>query len=189
MTDSTNPRVMADNIKELAASTGGIVSVEANPTGTATADLEKLDVDGTIYGISESVSVEANPEGEATVDLEKLGVDGTIYGIPEGGLPDLSTTEVLTGRNYNGVPTYTAIVYFSEVIQINSNLSWYTMPGTMPANINNLISATLKHYFGGIANCFDFQLSNGSLQLRNHSMQNETFSTSDCVIIEYTKSS
>lgn len=51
MIDSTNPRIMADNIKMLAASNTGGTAVEANPEGTATADLEKLGVNGTIYAI------------------------------------------------------------------------------------------------------------------------------------------
>ena len=95
MVDSTNPRIMADNIKMLAASSGGS-SVVANPEGEATEDLAKLEVDGTVYGIPE---IEVNPEGEATEDLAKLEVGGTIYAIPE---PEsgvaYSTTEQKIGK-------------------------------------------------------------------------------------------
>lgn len=94
MVDSTNPRVMADNIKMLAANGGA--TVEANPEGEAAADLEKLGVDGTIYGIP---SIEANPEGAATEDLEKLRFGGMVYGIP--GL-NFSTTPVKIGKYMNG---------------------------------------------------------------------------------------
>ena len=78
MVDSTNPRIMADNIKMLAAGSGGS-SVVANPEGEATEDLAKLEVDGTVYGIPE---IEVNPEGAATTDLEKLKVGDTTYAIP-----------------------------------------------------------------------------------------------------------
>lgn len=183
MVDSTNPRVMADNIKMLAANGGA--TVEANPEGEATADLEKLEVDGTVYGIP---SIEVNPEGEATADLEKLEVDGTIYEIPEAsGMPNLSATETLTGRTYLGSPTYIKVFDFTGSQQVNSNLSWYSMPVTLPEGINNIVAATIKHFGGGITNAFDVQLSNGALQFRNHSMQNETFASPDKVILEYTK--
>ena len=193
MMNTWNPAEIMERLNHLESIVKGIptpVDVVANPEGEASTDLEKLTVGDTTYAIPEGTAVEANPEGEASTDLTKLTVGETIYAIPEGGgLPDLSTTEVLTGRTYNGSPTYVKIIMFNETIQINSNLSWYTMPGTMPSNMNNIIGATVKHFASGVCNCFDVQLSSGNIQLRNHSMQNETFSTSDCVIVEYTKSS
>lgn len=50
MIDSTNPRIMANNIRELAQASGG-TTVEANPDGASTAELVKLGVDETIYSI------------------------------------------------------------------------------------------------------------------------------------------
>lgn len=84
MVDSTNPRIMADNIKMLAA--GGSGS-----------------------------TVEANPTGAATADLEKLGVDGTIYGIPTYTPPGFSTSEVDTGRKWiDNSPIYQIVKLFSS---------------------------------------------------------------------------
>lgn len=63
---------------------GGGTTVIANPSGEATADLEKLQVGTTIYDV-EGNEVIANPSGTSSTDLTKLSVDGTIYGIPQGG--------------------------------------------------------------------------------------------------------
>ena len=190
MMNTWNPAEIMERLNHLESIVKAlpVTAVEANPEGEASTDLTKLTVGETIYAIPEATAVEANPEGEASTDLTKLTVGSTIYAIPEGGgLPDLSTAETLTGRTYNGSPTYAIIIMFSENIQINSNMSWYTMPGSMPSNINNIIGATVKHFASGICNCVDVQLSSGNIQLRNHSNQNEVFNTSDCVIIEYTK--
>ena len=56
MVDSTNPRVMADNIKTLAAAGGG-TTVVANPEGEATDTLEKLGVGEGIYSIPQAPEV------------------------------------------------------------------------------------------------------------------------------------
>lgn len=59
--------------------------VEANPSGTATDTLTKLDVGGTIYSISSGgggSSVTPNPQGDATAALSKLQVENDIYSIP-----------------------------------------------------------------------------------------------------------
>lgn len=61
---------------------GGGSSVTANPAGAASADLQKLDVDGTIYGIPVGSEVEANPAGSPSADLESIGIDGSVYSIP-----------------------------------------------------------------------------------------------------------
>lgn len=149
-----------------------------------------LALEAKINAIPEPETVEANPEGEATVDLAKLLVGETIYGIPEGGgMPDLSTTETLTGRTFLGSPTYIAVIYFNGSQQVNSNLAWYTMPITMPSGINNIVDITIKFFSGGVIEAMDCQLADGSLQFRNHSQQNQTFTTSDYIIIEYTKAS
>lgn len=98
MVDSTNPRVLADNIRELAAREVG-PAIEANPEGAATEDLEKLGIDGTVYGIPAPISVVANPEGEATADLTKLGINGAIYGIEAGANIVTYTTNVNVPAN------------------------------------------------------------------------------------------
>lgn len=67
----------------LSATGGGGTTVVANPEGTATEDLEKLQVGTDIYGIPEGTEVTANPSGTATADLKKLQVGDTIYGISD----------------------------------------------------------------------------------------------------------
>ncbi len=59
--------------------------VQGNPSGTATVDLVKLGIDGTIYGIETGSEVEANPSETGSTTLTKLKVDGTVYNVPSGG--------------------------------------------------------------------------------------------------------
>lgn len=93
---------------------GGGTTVIANPSGAATADLEKLQVGSTIYGIPEGTEVEANPSGSGSTDLLKLKVGSDIYNIPSGGggggvvgLGDCySTTERQIGCWIDSKPLY-----------------------------------------------------------------------------------
>ena len=72
--------MLADNIKALDKK---IVSgdVIANPTGEATGSLTKLQVDESIYSISQGTTVTANPEDEATSELDKIGVGTSVFSI------------------------------------------------------------------------------------------------------------
>ena len=63
----------------------GGTTVVANPQGTASADLEKLQVGNSIYGIPQGTNVVANPTGTASTQLNKLQVGNDIYSIPSGG--------------------------------------------------------------------------------------------------------
>lgn len=69
--------------------------VEANPTDTATIDLTKLGVGGTVYGIPAAPTIVANPSGAATDILDKLQVGSTVYATPK--QLDYSTAEQKTG--------------------------------------------------------------------------------------------
>lgn len=64
-------------------------TVIANPSGTGTTDLSKLQVGSTIYNVpsggGSGTDVEANPSGTATADLTKLRVGTDIYSIPTAG--------------------------------------------------------------------------------------------------------
>lgn len=51
MIDSTNPRIMADNIRKLSTMTGGTI-VTANPEGAATGNLEKIGIGDGIYKVN-----------------------------------------------------------------------------------------------------------------------------------------
>ena len=53
MIDSTNPRIMADNIRQLAAAGSGGSTVVPNPEGEATANLTKIGIDTSILSIPE----------------------------------------------------------------------------------------------------------------------------------------
>lgn len=53
--------------------------VIANPTGDTTADLTKVQIDGTKYKVS---NVKVNPTGEITNDATGLEIDGVKYKIP-----------------------------------------------------------------------------------------------------------
>lgn len=71
------------------------VQVEANPADTATTDLTKLGVRGTVYGIPAAPTIAANPSGAATDILDKLQVGSTVYATPK--QMDYSTAEQKTG--------------------------------------------------------------------------------------------
>ena len=78
-------------------------NVIPNPSGTATADLYKLQIDETIYNIEGSGGTEVipNPSGTATDDLTKLQINDTIYQIegeqgPAGYSPEV-TIDTITG--------------------------------------------------------------------------------------------
>lgn len=64
---------------------GGGTTVIANPSGTATAALEKLQVGQTIYS-SGGTTVIGNPSGTATADLEKIQIGNSVFKIPEASL-------------------------------------------------------------------------------------------------------
>lgn len=87
--------------------------VVANPSGTATNDLTKLQIDNTIYNIPipTVIDVEANPVDPATAHLNTIKIDNTVYDIP---------TNNVEG-NASGTPDYTL-----ESLRINSTL--YSVP-------------------------------------------------------------
>lgn len=97
MVDSTNPRVMADSIKQLAAAKKSGSEVVANPEETATDNLEKLGVDGTVYDIP---TYQAPGYSIDEVDTGVTWLDGKkIYRkvISVGALPNATTKSVATG--------------------------------------------------------------------------------------------
>lgn len=99
MIDSTNPRVMADNIRQLAAAGSG------------------------------GSTVVPNPEGAATANLEKLGIDGSIYSIPTYTPPTYSTSEkVDTGEKWvNGKKIYAKVFVLDAVKTLSVNGAWTSM--------------------------------------------------------------
>lgn len=73
-------------------------SVAANPSASATADLEKLKVGGTVYDIPSGV--EANPAGSPTQTLSTVDIGGTVYELP-GSIS--GTTDALTTAQLNAL--------------------------------------------------------------------------------------
>lgn len=57
MIDSTNPRIMAGNIKALSARSEG-TSVVANPEGSPTAELNKIGIGETVYSVGGSSALD-----------------------------------------------------------------------------------------------------------------------------------
>ena len=102
--------------------------VEANPSETATANLTKLQVGSTVYGISEGTNVVANPSGTGTADLTKLQVGNTIYDIPEG-------TEVEAN------PSGTATTDLTK-LQVGSTI--YSIPDTDTDALADLTDVTVS---------------------------------------------
>ena len=90
MTDSTNPRILANNIRRLFQKVNSIAP-------------------GTV--------VEANPTGEAASDLEKLKVAGTIYGIPKGGTVKAGQSTLSGGDSYTAITT--AIAFQTPMADTN----------------------------------------------------------------------
>ena len=82
--DSTYRDVQTALAAALEGGGGGGTTVVANPEGSATADLAKLQVGETIYGIPDAVV--GNPSGSATAgNLTKLQIGSDIYNVPSGG--------------------------------------------------------------------------------------------------------
>ena len=71
MIDSTNPRIMADNIKELAAGGGG-TSVTPNPEGEATGVLSSIGIDGNKYLTIQDYSTTEQSTGEKWIDNKDI---------------------------------------------------------------------------------------------------------------------
>lgn len=107
MIDSTNPRIMADNIREL--NTRMISNdVEGNPSGSGfNTLLTKMKIDGKKYKLPNQVV--ANPIGEATGEVETLEIGGSIYSVGGGGAGGVnySLEEQDTGLTWiDGRPIY-----------------------------------------------------------------------------------
>lgn len=103
MIDSTNPRIMADNIRHLAAAGSGGSTVVPNPEGESAGDLSSLGIDGTKYGIP-VYSPTAYSTDEA--DTGVTWIDGNkIYRkvISVGTLPNNTTKSIATGISNLGI--------------------------------------------------------------------------------------
>ena len=93
MVDSTNPRIMADNIRKLEVKIKAN-DVVANPTGDTTADLTKIEIDGIKYAIV----------GETTA--EDVSYDNTDSGLTaddvQAAIDEVSANPVIVRDTYTG---------------------------------------------------------------------------------------
>ena len=135
MIDSTNIRIIADNIRHLFKKVNSIepgTVVEGNPSGSGfNTLLTKIKIGSSKYKLPSQVvanpetesttlleslqvgsdefvlpaNVTANPEGTATSDLTKIGIGSGIFGIPVGGT-EYSTTEQKIGKWIDGSDLY-----------------------------------------------------------------------------------
>ena len=139
MIDSTNPRILANNIKKLFARINAITPgtvVTGNPSGSGfNTLLTKIKIGDSKYRLP--ADVVANPEGEASGTLSKIGIGSAILNV--GSLPDYSETEFDTGRKYNNATVYGKII---------------------PVEITATGSATIAH---GISNISQILFMSGSI--------------------------
>lgn len=120
MIDSTNPRILANNIRRLFAK---IIGLEAE-----------------IEAITPGSVVVANPEGESTEELSSLGIDGDKYLISNQGY-NISSTEATTGCKFKGSDIY--IKEFSASFTMTSNAVSWVDSGVSTSGIDKLVSGYL----------------------------------------------
>ena len=114
--DSTNPRVIADNIKKLDARP--FAGVIANPEGEAVDSLEKIDINGEIYEISSYTPPQFSTD---EFDTGKKWIDGSkIYGK----IFDLKKSDFTaadSNKFYSYVPTISGVsqyVYLDGIVYV-----------------------------------------------------------------------
>lgn len=83
--DGSTITIDSNGIISSTGSGGGGTTVIANPSGTATAALEKLQVGQIIYS-SGGTTVIGNPSGTPTADLETIQIGNSVFKIPEASL-------------------------------------------------------------------------------------------------------
>lgn len=110
---------------------GGGTTVIANPSGTPTEALEKLQVGQTIYS-SGGTTVIGNPSGTATADLDKIQIGNSVYSIPIGSIvegnptlfvPNGTTYTVSITRNGNSGASISTIQYVNGTQTSSSSVS------------------------------------------------------------------
>lgn len=121
MIDSTNPRILANNIRKLFAMIKAIVPgtvVEGNPSGSGfNTLLTKIKIGNSKYKLPPEVT--ANPEGEATGSLTKIGIGSEIYPVKEG--ITYSTDEFDTGDKWiDDSPIYCKVYTPASAISLST---------------------------------------------------------------------
>ena len=126
MIDSTNPRILANNIKKLLARINAIVPgtvVTGNPSGSGfNTLLTKIKIGDSKYKLPDAVV--GNPEGEATDSLSKLSIGSSIFSISDSYTPPAySTTETEVGTWIDGKKLYRVVFEKDSGITSGSDVS------------------------------------------------------------------
>ena len=141
MIDSTNPRIMANNIRELSTKIEAN-DVVGNPTGSGyNTLLTKIKIDGNKFKLPADVS--ANPADEATDEATKLKIGSTVYSLGGGGgyTPNYSETESEVGINFGDKPVYGKLVALA-VSSITT--SWAILTGDVTySEVEHIIKADI----------------------------------------------
>ena len=103
----------SNGVLTLNSTASGGTTVVANPSGTASADLNKLQVGSSIYNIAGAV---ANPSGTATAELSKVQIGSTIYAIPTANLGDVDKIYM---EDLSGQIVLMFIILMNKGININ----------------------------------------------------------------------
>jgi hypothetical protein len=124
------------------------LSVEANPQGSATDTLNKLEVGGTIYSVSE---VEGNTGETPSQPLTDISIDGTVYSIPEvvgnsGETPSQTLSDLkIDGTVYSvGGGSSAEVIYKTETINHNNTTTRTMASVALQANSIYLMQLTGK---------------------------------------------
>lgn len=192
MVDSTNPRIMANNIRDLESKISAN-DVEGNPSGTGyNTLLTKMKIDGKKFKLSNQVT--ANPDGEATDEATKLEIGGTIYSLGGGGgyAPNYSETEAEVGtfgeKTVYGrlVPLTGSSITTSDSV-INSSLTFEDVETILEAKVFWNDSTTSPRMAPILA--YIDQRSNGDhkLHAQGFTSYSLTSTTLKYAYIEYTK--
>ena len=170
MIDSTNPRILANNIRKLFAMVKAIVpgtAVEGNPTGSGYTNLlKKIKIGDSKYKLPDEVT--ANPETTTSEVLSKIGIGSDKYLVTY----DYSNTEKKIGKKWlNGSDMYEITTSLSEAITLTSSTSEsvvstaHTMsPGATVVAVEYNTGASSGYYVGSyLVWSFD---SSGNLKVK-----------------------
>ena len=138
------------NVQSFATANEGVPS--GGTTGQVLAKQSNADND--VAWVSAQNGVIPNPEGDATAQLNKIGIDGTIYGIPSGGGGnDTDMVEFLNSlpANVNSsgdeIPTTSGVLNALRKAKQMLNIQ-YTAKGTYATNNNSIYPGTTGTYTG-----------------------------------------
>ena len=124
MIDSTNPRILANNIRKLLAK---IIGLQAE-----------------IEAITPGSEVVANPEGEAAGNLSSLGIDGDKYNIPTYSPVDYSTTEYNTGKKWtDGRDVFGIVIHLASPLSLTGAWQSTGVPWSGSTIISNLTACPI----------------------------------------------